>query len=113
MFVTNAVTLYGLKACDTCRKARQALENAGVSVNFVDVRDTPLSETLLERFLAEFEGTVINRKSTTWRGLSESERNAPPLDLLLKHPTLMKRPVIDGKTLTLGWDAAAQAIHLG
>ncbi len=107
------LTLYGLKTCDTCRKARQALEKAGKSVEFVDVRDTPLGPDELARFHAEFGDALINRKSTTWRGLTEAERAIPPLELLGAHPTLMKRPVIAGKILTLGWDATAQSAHLG
>ncbi len=106
-------TLYGLKACDTCRKARQAFEKAGLSLTFVDVRETPLSQTELDRFFAEFGDSLLNKKSTTWRGLDEIQRARDPLELLATHPTLMKRPVIDGKTLTLGWDAAAQTAHLG
>ena len=51
------ITLYGIKSCDTCRKARQAAEKAGESVTFIDVRETPLTpdqrarlqEQLLER----------------------------------------------------------------
>lgn len=107
------LTLYGLKTCDTCRKARQAIEKAGKSVTFVDVRDTPPSPELLARFHAEFGDALLNRKSTTWRGLNETDREKPPLQLLEDHPALMKRPVIQGKMLTLGWDATAQASHLG
>ena len=111
--MNNVLTLYGLKACDTCRKARQEIEKAGQTVTFVDVRDMPLTEAQLERFLAEFGDALLNRKSTTWRGLDEAERAKPPLALLSAHPTLMKRPVIEGEYLTLGWDAAARAVHLG
>ncbi len=107
-------TLYGLKTCDTCRKARQAAEKAGKTVTFVDVRETPLSAAELERFLDAFGAdALINKKSTTWRGLSEDERAAAPLALLQAHPTLMKRPVIDGASLTLGWTADVQNVHLG
>ena len=113
IIVTNTVTLYGIKACDTCRKARKSIEKTGKSVNFVDIRETPLTKDEWQRLLAEFGGDLLNRKSTTWRGLSEDEREDAPLTLLQKHPTLMKRPVIEGQELTLGWNAAAQAVHLG
>ena len=101
------ITLYGLKTCDTCRKARQTAEKAGKTVTFVDVRETPLSEADLARFLAD------HRKSATWRNLSETERQADPKTLLRTHPTLMKRPVIEGASLTLGWSDKVQATHLG
>lgn len=106
--------LYGIKACDTCRKARQAIEKAGKEVEFVDVRDTPLGADELKQFLNEFGDALVNRKSTTWRSLDEIERSGDPIALLTAHPTLMKRPVIQGPTaLTLGWDATAQTTHLG
>lgn len=106
--------LYGIATCDTCRKARKALENSGLSVTFRDVRAEPLSESEVGRFFAEFGEALLNTRSTTWRGLSESERARPPLTLLAAHPTLMKRPVIEGPGgLTLGWDQAAQGAHLG
>ena len=49
---------------------------------------------------------MVNRRSTTWRGLDEAARAGDPVRLISAHPTLMKRPVIeDGGVLTLGWDA--------
>ncbi len=107
------ITIYGLKSCDTCRKARQAAEKAGKTVNFVDVRETPLSPANRARFLHAFGEALVNKKSATWRGLSEVERNHDAEALLARHPTLMKRPVIEGETLTLGWDAQIEAAHLG
>jgi arsenate reductase-like glutaredoxin family protein len=107
------MTLYGIKSCDTCRKARQAAEKAGKSVIFVDVRDTPLTQEQRARFLQAFGDALVNRKSTTWRGLSEAERGQDNDKLLAAHPTLMKRPVIEGETLTLGWNAEVQNVHLG
>ena len=107
------ITLYGIKTCDTCRKARQAAEKAGKSVTFVDVRETPLSPEHRTRFLTAFGDALLNRKSTTWRGLSEAERAKDVATLLSEHPTLMKRPVIDGETLTLGWSADVERAHLG
>jgi len=109
-----AVKLYGLKTCDTCRKAAKALEMAGKEVEFVDIRANRLDPRSRARFLAAFGEALVNKRSTTWRGLSEAERAADPDTLLATHPALMKRPVIEaGQTLTLGWDKAAQAAHLG
>ena len=108
------VKLYGLKACDTCRKARQALEKAGKNVTFIDIRDAPLSPDLIDEFLAEFGESLVNTRSTTWRELSENARSMPKDQLIAQNPTVMKRPVIRSKTqLTLGWTAATQALHLG
>ncbi len=107
------VTIYGLKACDTCRKAEKALQNKGLDVAFVDVRATPLAPERLRRFLAAFDENVINRRSTTWRALSEEERKKEALALLTEHPTVMKRPVIEtGGALHLGWAKDVQAALL-
>ena len=97
--------LYGIKTCDTCRKALKALPEA----EFVDIRATPLDRADLQRFLDRFGADLVNTRSTTWRGLSEAERAADPLDQLAAHPTLMKRPVIDNGTLYLGWGKDVQA----
>jgi len=96
--------LYGLKNCDTCRKALKTLAASGHDVTFVDVRADGVSADDLARFYAEFGDALVNTRSTTWRGLSETERAGNALDLLAANPTLMKRPVIDtGTDLTLGW----------
>lgn len=102
--------IWGLKNCDTCRKAVKALEAAGQALEYVDVRADGVDAADLERFYVAFGDALVNKRSTTWRGLSEGERAGEPVALLAAHPTLMKRPVIeaDGQ-LTLGWDAKTQA----
>ena len=106
--------LFGLKTCDTCRKASKEIEAAGIGVTFRDVRADPLDDAMLNRFLAAFGGDLINTRSTTWRSLTDDQRNRPPVDLLRDHPALMKRPVIvDGDTLTIGWNAETRKRVLG
>lgn len=99
--------IYGLKACDTCRKALKALDNASL----VDVREQPLSAEFLNEALEKFAEKLVNTRSTTWRGLSEDERARPAIDLLTEHPALMKRPLIrtDEGELFLGWTRDVQA----
>lgn len=105
--------LYGLKTCDTCRKALKEFHNAGKDVRFVDVRQDGLPQGQLERFHAAFGDALVNRRSTTWRNLDEDARAGDPVALLLAHPTLMKRPLIDdGTTLHLGWSATTKAALL-
>lgn len=102
--------LYGLRTCDTCKKALKALEAAGHSVTFRDVRAEPLSPAEIAEFVAEFGPAIINRQSTTWRSLSEFLRASEPEAQLAAQPTLMKRPVIRSDAgLTLGWDDAVRA----
>lgn len=94
--------LYGLKTCDTCRKALKSLPQA----RFVDVRADGVPGPVLDRAFAEFGTALVNTRSTTWRGLDEMQRARLPLELLRAHPTLMKRPLIERNgTLFLGWTA--------
>ena len=106
--------VYCLKSCDTCRKALAELVAAGHDPEVVDVRADGVPGPDLARFLAAFGDALVNRRSTTWRGLSETERSRDPLELLSENPTLMKRPVIaTGDSLFLGWDAKTRAAVLG
>ncbi len=75
----------------------------------VDIRDQPLSTDFLARAFAQFGDDLVNRRSATWRGLTETERAEAPLTLLRSYPTLMKRPLIEADgALFLGWSAATQ-----
>jgi Spx/MgsR family transcriptional regulator len=109
------VKLYGLKNCDSCRKAKKALEGEGREVEFVDVRATPLSADEIAIYLDAFgEDKLVNKKSTTWRQLGVEDREKPALDLLLANPSLMKRPlIVDGDKLWLGWTKDVQADLIG
>lgn len=105
--------VFGLKSCDTVRKAMRELTQAGYAPELIDVRATPLQSAELEAFYAAFGDRLVNRASTTWRGLSEAERAEDPLRLLSAHPALMKRPVVAAEDrLTLGWDAKTRASWL-
>ncbi len=102
--------MFGLKSCDTCRKARKALPEA----EFVDVREQGVPASVLEAALETFGDALINTRSTTWRALSDEDRALAPIALLQAHPTVMKRPLIEtGATYHLGWNAATQAALKG
>ncbi|WP_213686343.1 arsenate reductase family protein [Roseicyclus sp.] len=106
--------IYGLKNCDSCRAALRELGAAGHAAVLVDLRETPLSGDLRDRALAQFGAALINRRSTTWKGLDEGARAADPVALLVAYPAVMKRPLIDaGGQLYLGWDAGTKAALLG
>lgn len=98
--------LYGLKNCDTCRKALKNLPDCQLS----DVRAEGVPETVLTDAFAQFGDRLLNTRSTTWRGLSAEDRDRPPLELIREHPALMKRPLIKKEdVLYLGWDKSTQA----
>lgn len=89
--------LYGLKNCDSCRKARRWLDANNHQHEFIDVReDTPSVHTLKAWYEALGDG-LLNRRGTTWRQLSASEKARANDDLpalLQDHPALIKRPVL-------------------
>jgi len=102
--------LYGISTCETCKKAHKALLAAGHDVSFHDVRATPLSEAEISEFITEFGDRIINKSSTTWRGLSDWLKASEAEAQLSAQPALMKRPVIrNGAQLFLGWDESVQA----
>ncbi len=103
--------LYGIKNCDTVRSARRWLEEHNVDFSFHDVRDTPLTAPQLATWLQELGlNALVNKRSTTWKQLSPAQRDGLSIEtaipLLLEHPTLMKRPLLDtGSELHLGFKA--------
>ena len=106
-----SITLYGIKNCDTVRAARRWLEQHHIEHRFQDVRDEALSAEQLQQWLTELgSDKLVNKRSTTWKQLSDSQRQALNNDnaiaLLLEHPTLMKRPLLDtGNERVLGFKA--------
>jgi len=106
--------LYGISTCDTCKKAIKALEAAGHAVTFRDVRATPLGDDEIAKLVGEFGDRLINKQSTTYRGMSDWLKASDTEEQIKAQPTVMKRPVIDtGAKWHLGWDEAVQAAVLG
>ena len=108
------IKLFGLKNCDTCKKALGELKAGGQSPEFVDIRAAAGLASLLPRWIAAAGEKLVNRSSTTWRGLSEADKaraSGTSLEgLLLGNPTLIKRPVIDnGNDVLVGWTAETKA----
>jgi arsenate reductase len=91
------LTVYGIKQCDTCRKALKWLTGKDINHRFHDFRVDGLDKDLLKGWLdSSYAGNLVNRRSTTWRQLSDEQRGFEGdelLELLLQHPTLIKRPV--------------------
>ena len=107
------LTLYGLKNCDTCKKALKALETAGKSVTFVDIRaEADLPAELPGWLDATGADTLVNKRSTTWRNLDETTRSEAQTNaatLLSANPTLIKRPVIEASgEIYVGWTKAVE-----
>ena len=101
---------FGLKTCDTCRKALVELRAAGHDPEVIDVRNDGIQPDDLKVIVAIFGADAVNRSSATWRTLSEDERTLRTDLLIARHPVVMKRPVIeDDGHWHIGWTAATQA----
>ncbi len=105
--------VYGIPTCSTVRKARAALETIDRPYSFHDLRELSTLDSRLDEWMKVIDWSVLlNRRSTTWRQLSPTER-ASAVDaisaraLLLVHPTLIKRPVVEwpGGEVSVGFDA--------
>ncbi len=103
-------TLVGIKNCDSVKKARKWLDSHGVAYTFHDLREQCVKEAELAKWLdAVGWETLLNRRSTSWKQLSDAVRSDvdrnKALALMLANPTLIKRPVlITGKTIRAGFN---------
>ncbi|MEZ5492205.1 MAG: ArsC family reductase [Gammaproteobacteria bacterium] len=107
------ITIYGISNCDTIKKTRAWLKDAGVPHDFHDYRKDGITESLVETFLARFTlEELINRRGTTWRKLPETVREAltpeSAVTVMLENPALIRRPILtDGNHWLLGFDPQA------
>jgi arsenate reductase len=108
------ITLYGIPNCDTVKKARAWLSERGLAHTFHDFKKQGVPPGELARWTqaAGWE-KLLNRKGTTWRKLDAAAQAAvvdaaSAQSLMLAHPSVIKRPVVDwGEDITVGFDAAA------
>ena len=104
-------TLYGIKNCSTVAQARKWLEAHQIAHEFHDFRQDGLEESIVQKWCAQLDWTLLlNRRSTTWRSLPDTTKENVSADniaaLLVAHPTLIKRPVLDCEgELHLGFKA--------
>lgn len=104
------LTLHGIPNCDQVKKARSWLNDHQLSFEFHDFKKAGVSSALLALFLAHTDWTtLLNRKGTTWRKLSDQEQLAvtdadSAVSCMLAHPSIIKRPVLliqDAATVTV------------
>ena len=102
-------TLYGIKNCDTVKKARLWLDQNGIAYQFHDFRTDGLTPAQLNDFAVRLDwNTLLNRSSASWRQLSAEQQRDLTLEkallLMLHTPTLIKRPILDtGDKLIVGY----------
>jgi arsenate reductase (glutaredoxin) len=103
------ITIYGIRNCDTMKKARSWLETHGVACEFHDYKVSGVDRVTLQRW-AKSVGweALLNRAGTTFRKLPDSAKEnldeRKSLTLMLEQPSMIKRPVLEcGKTLLVGF----------
>lgn len=105
----SATTVYGIKNCDTIKKARKWLDQHGIDYTFHDVRSDGLDESTLRAWIkAVGWETLLNTRGTTWRTLPEQDRaninESKAVQLMLAQPAIIKRPVLkQGKAILVGF----------
>ena len=113
------LTLYGIPNCDQARQARRWLEAHGIDYRFRDLRADGLDAHRLQVWATDLGWeALLNRRSTTWRSLDATEREGldqrRALALMLAHPSLIKRPLLDlGRRRQLGFSDADYRRLLG
>ncbi len=113
-----AITLYGIKNCDTMKKARTWLDDHGVQYEFHDYKSAGIDPATLARWCGQVGWEVLlNRNGTTFRKLPEPQKTAlderKAIALMQAQPSMIKRPVLQlGKRLLVGFQPAEYALVL-
>ena len=107
--MAKSITIYGIKNCDTMKKARAWLDDRGVAYGFHDYKTAGIERSKLEGWAREAGWeTLLNRAGTTFRGLSEKDKNGvtekKAIALMVAQPSMIRRPVLDiGGKLVVGF----------
>mgnify|MGYP000126654466 FL=1 len=111
----NELKLYGIKNCDTVKKACKYLGVQSVSYEFVDFRKNPLSAEIIKDWIeAVGWDMLLNKRSTTFRNLPDAQKNNVTVELLIEQPTLIKRPVlVCGLTVIVGFKPEQYSQFIG
>lgn len=117
--MTSSITLYGIKNCDTMKKARNWLGEQGIEYAFHDYKTQGIDERVLKRW-ADAVGweTLLNRAGTTFRKLPDTKKTgideAKAIALMVEQPSMIKRPVLDrGGELIVGFKPETYAEAFG
>ncbi|WP_119418905.1 ArsC family reductase [Desertibaculum subflavum] len=115
----KTVTIYGIKNCDTMKKARAWLDGRGIGYAFHDYKAAGIERGVLKSWAGQVGWEVLlNRAGTTFRALPEAEKQglneAKAITLMAAQPSMIKRPVLDlGGPLLVGFKPEQYAAALG
>ena len=110
-----SITIYGIKNCDTMKKARAFLDERGIAYRFHDYKAVGIDEARLERWAGKVGWErLLNRAGTTFRKLPEADQEgidrAKAIALMLANPSMIKRPVVEtGEEVMVGFSPDAYA----
>jgi len=119
MAKSKQITIYGIKNCDTMKKARVWLDEHGVDYTFHDYKAEGIDKATLERWAKDVSWEILlNRAGTTFRKLSDAQREGvtekKAIALMLEQPSMIKRPVLDvGGKLIVGFKPEVYAKLFG
>lgn len=111
-------TIYGIKACDTMKKARAWLDDQGVAYAFHDYKSAGIDAKTLQGWAKKVGWEkLLNRAGTTFRKLPDADKadidEPKALALMLAHPSMIKRPVLEhGRDLIVGFKPEEYAAHI-
>lgn len=114
-----SVTIFGIKNCDTMKKARAWLDGHGVAYDFHDYKAAGIDKAHLARWAKQVGWeTLLNRAGTTFRKLPDADKEglteSKAIALMLAQPSMIKRPVLEkGATLLVGFRPEAYAEAFG
>ena len=118
--MTTEITLYGINNCDTVKKSLKWLTTNNIDHKFYDFKKQPLTKELLARFVQLNDwSTLLNKRSTTYRNLSDDIKNnltdEVAFEQVLAQPTLLKRPLllIQSTLAKSGTGEPSQQLYLG
>jgi len=94
------IRLYGIKNCDTMKKARRWLDDAGVTYEFHDYKKSGIDTATLKNWCEQVGWEILlNRRGLTWRRLSDAQKQdvdeARAIALMAEYPSMIKRPVLE------------------
>lgn len=118
MAKSKPVTIYGIKNCDTMKKARTWLDKHGVAYTFHDYKAQGIAGDILRQWARKVGWeTLLNRAGTTFRKLAEADKTGlsekKAIALMASRPSMIKRPVLDvGGELLVGFDPGDYAAAL-
>ena len=119
-FMTDKMTLncFGIRNCDTMKKAMSWLDAQGIPYTFIDYKKAGVVETRIDDWMARAGWEkLLNTRGLMWKKLSDDERAAVDAEkarsLMIRYPALIKRPVLDtGEALLVGFSAESYAEKL-